>query len=206
MKVIQALGVVGFVPLAAQAAAITLVNFFGDTSTPLSTSTVTDGFAVPIGTNGAETTYLLNGPETTTIRTTVNGAASTTTQTTSASFTVVASASGFKMSGIGGGLADSMECRYTGENVGECVLAGGTGTEAQTATVTGPPIEVLVVPVSETSAGGAAPTTPAGGNGNGTSSGNQDGGNGKNGAAGLSTGKQLMLTIGGVVLGALAIL
>ncbi|KAJ8073378.1 hypothetical protein AAF712_011364 [Marasmius tenuissimus] len=201
MKVI-ALGVIGFVPLATQAAVITLVNFIGDTSTPLSTSTVTDGFAVPIGTNGAETTYLFNGPETTVIETTVNGAASTTTQTTSAAVTLVASASGYKMNGVGG-FADSVECRYTGKDEGECVLAAGTGTEAQTVTVSGPPIDVIILPVSETGAAGAAPTA---GNGNGTSSGNQNGGNGGNGAVGLSTGKQLMLTIGGVVLGALAIL
>ncbi|KAK1225032.1 hypothetical protein PQX77_012031 [Marasmius sp. AFHP31] len=140
---------------------------------------MTDGFAVPIGTNGAETTYLLNQPLTTTITTTVNGGASTTTQTTSASHTLIVSASGYKLNGVEG-IAGKMdlECRSTGKDVGECLIAGGTGTEAQTATVSvpWPPNDALVVPVSATG-----------------------------GAVGLSTGKHLMLTVGALVLGALAI-
>ncbi|KAJ8073379.1 hypothetical protein PM082_011653 [Marasmius tenuissimus] len=118
--------------------------------------------------------------------------------------TLVASASGYKLNGVDGPVDDTdVECRFTGKDVGECVTSAGTGTAVATTTVTGASIGT----VSEI--GGPVPT---GGNGNNTSGGNQNGGNDgrkddkdKDGAMGLSTGKQLILTVDGVVLGALAI-
>ena len=122
--------------------------------------------------------------------------------------TLIASASGYKLTGVDG-LAPNMdiECRYTGKDAGECVLAAGTGAEATTVTIPGRPNDVVLIPVSDKT-GGASPTG-GNGNGNGNGSGNStssgNGGNGGNGAVGITTGKQLMLTFGGLVLGALAI-
>ncbi|KAL0060257.1 hypothetical protein AAF712_012967 [Marasmius tenuissimus] len=216
MKAI-ALGVISFVPLTARAAVITLVDF-GEFSPP-GTSTLSEAFAVPIGTNGAETKYVLNdggGTETGA----GDGGLVTFTHTPSAIFliivsagyleTFVASASGYKGGGEATGIdglvhtADT-ECRYTGKDVGECVITVDAGaTDATTVTVTDPATAFLVVTVSEASGttptgGRAAPTT--GRNGNNTSSGDQKD---RDGAMGLSTGKQLILTAGGLVLGALA--
>ena len=133
--------------------------------------------------------------------------------------TLVASASGFKISGVDG-LAPNMvvDCHYTGKDVGECLLAAGTGTEATTVTqMSGTPINTILVPVSD-KVGGASPTGDDNGNDNGNSTGSGNGsgnstssGNGNgdkdggNSAAGVTTGKQLMFTFGGVALGVLAI-
>ncbi|KAJ8089988.1 hypothetical protein PM082_018566 [Marasmius tenuissimus] len=209
MKAI-AISAISLVPLAAQAAVITLVDF-GEVPFP-GTSTYSGGFAVPIGTNGAETTYV------------VKGGGGTETGAGSAQETFVASASGYKAAAEYTGADDLLhtlisECRYTDKDVGECVLTLGAGAaEAVASTWTGSAAKFLVVTVSETgaatptggnsggatptggNAGGAAPTT--GGNGNNTSSGNQKD---QGGALGLSTGKQLMLTVGGLVLGALTV-
>ncbi|KAJ8089984.1 hypothetical protein PM082_018562 [Marasmius tenuissimus] len=220
MKTI-ALGIIGFMSLAAQAAVITLVEF-GELSPP-GTSTLSGGFAVPIGTNGAETTYVLNGGGDTETGA-GDGGLVTFTHTPSAIKTIVASASGYKggweATGIDGLVhtADT-ECRYTGKDVGECVIAVDDGaTDATAVTLSGPATAFFVVTVSETSAaaptggnsggatptggasGGAAPTT--GGNGNNTSSGDQKD---QGGALGLLMEKQLMLTVGGLVLGALTV-
>ncbi|KAJ8089969.1 hypothetical protein PM082_018547 [Marasmius tenuissimus] len=187
MKTIN-LSVLGFVPLVAQAAVITLVNF-GETNSP-STSTVTESFTVPIGTNSAETTYLANTVLTTTVGTIVNGTAATTIQTALTSYNFVASAPGYKMSGRRVQGADGTEqdmdteCRYTGKEVGKCGVAIATGTKVMNTTVTGPPAAIAVFPVSE--AGEAA---PPGGSGNDLSSGIQ---NGSNDAAGLPIGKLLV--------------
>ncbi|KAK1224558.1 hypothetical protein PQX77_012537 [Marasmius sp. AFHP31] len=209
MKAI-ALGAIGFVPLAAQAAVVTLVDF----GYAPNTSTVSDRFAVPVGTNGAETTYILNGGgRTETVNLNGDGRVVTATITPSAVGTIVASASGYKahVFTVLDGLdhTQDTECRYTGKDVGECVIAIDTAaTGATTFTNAGSGNYFQVVTVSEASAaaptggnsGGAAPTT--GGNGNNTSS---DDKKDKGGAMGLSTGKQLVLTVGGLVLGALTV-
>ena len=98
----------------------------------------------------------------------------------------MASASGFKGIGLGG--YESIECRRTGDKVGECIYIVSDAGEVQTVTYTGSPM-ALIVPVSE-KAGGASPT---GGSGNG------------NGAVGIAPGKMLVGILGGLVMGAYAV-
>ncbi|KAK1225041.1 hypothetical protein PQX77_012040 [Marasmius sp. AFHP31] len=200
-----AFGLLSLVPLLAQAADITLVQFVPpDTETRetggeiQTATTATDGFAVPIGTNGAETTYVLNIEETTAITTTVNGVATTSSSSYLSADTIVASASGFKGNKLGG--FEIIDCRYTGDKVGECLYVVIDEGQTQTATITGSPI-ALVVPVSEKS-GGAAPTTTGSGGGSGSSG----SGDGKNGAMGIAPGKMFAGVLGGLIMGAYAVL
>ncbi|KAL0061760.1 hypothetical protein AAF712_011363 [Marasmius tenuissimus] len=184
MKAI-AFGIIGLVSLAAQAAVITLVNF-GNATTPID----------HIPSQHPAHCHNYNDCE--------RSCRNYDTDNIGFPLTLVASASGYKLNGVDG-LVDDMdvECRFTGKDVGECLTSAGTGTAAATTTVTGAPIGT----VSEI--GGPVPT---GGNGNNTNVGNQNGGNDggkddrdKDGAMGLSTGKRLILTVDGVVLGTLAI-
>ncbi|KAL0576130.1 hypothetical protein V5O48_005848 [Marasmius crinis-equi] len=190
-------------PLLARAAVVSLVQFVDPTEITSGVSlTSTDGVAVPLGTNGAETTYLIAGPDTTTITTTESGATRTTTQVTTESFTVVASASGFKATNLGGLVSGlNVECHYTAAQAGECLYFVTDGTSgATTVTVTGTP-DVLAVPISDKS-GGASPTSNA--TGGDASSGGQN--NGKNSATGFSAAGKLVAVLGGLVMGALATL
>ncbi|KAL0061769.1 hypothetical protein AAF712_011372 [Marasmius tenuissimus] len=194
-----AFGLLSLIPLLAQAADVTLVQFVPpDTETTDSrefqtATTATDGFIVPIGTNGAETTYVLNIEDTTAITTTISGVATTSSSSYLSANTIVASASGFKGNKLGGW--ETIDCRYTGDKVGECAYVVIDEGQTQTATITGSPV-ALIVPVSEKS-GGAAPTTTGSGGGSG---------NGNNGAMGIAPGKMFAGVIGGLVMGAYAVL
>ncbi|KAK1231069.1 hypothetical protein PQX77_005816, partial [Marasmius sp. AFHP31] len=155
-----ALGFLTLVPLVAKAAEITLISV-GSQDSDLTDSigdhvgrTATEGFAVPIGTSGAETTYVLNYIQPETITTTVNGVAATSLSTFLSSGTIVASASGFKGNDIEGW--DTIDCRYTGDKLGECVYVAVNDGRTRSDTRIGTPIAV-VVPVSERSEG-ASPT------------------------------------------------
>ncbi|KAL0576129.1 hypothetical protein V5O48_005847 [Marasmius crinis-equi] len=168
------LGLLAFVFLMVEAASEITIARFVDPSlepelgAPATTSAnANDAFAIPIGTSGAETTYLLNLKGVTLVETTVNGVPSKTLSEFFSSNTIVASASGF--SGKGEGLGGfNLDCHYTANNAGECVAVASDTFTTQTGTVTGAPI-ALIVPVTDKPPV-ASPTSSASGvNSSGTS-------------------------------------
>ena len=111
--------------------------------------------------------------------------------------TIAVSASGYHGLASGSSYAESHECHYTGDKVGECIHSYSAGTQLDMRTTTGS-LYAVIVTVSETS-GGASPTSSGGSNG---------GGNGKNGAMGTTNGKMLVPlagVLGGLAMGAWAI-
>ncbi|KAL0061768.1 hypothetical protein AAF712_011371 [Marasmius tenuissimus] len=204
---LAALGFLTFVPLITQAAEVTFVVFrpqnseFPDSADDHDTRTVTEAFLVPIGTNGAETTYLYNNLENlATITTTVNGVSTTSWSSVFSSNTIVASASGFKGTKMQG--FDAIDCRYTDDKAGECFYRYDDVENGQTTLVTSTAIGIphgIVVSVSERS-GGASPTDSEN-----VGSGSGDG-NGNNGATSIAAGKMIAGVLGGLVIGAYAVL
>ncbi|KAL0570939.1 hypothetical protein V5O48_011023 [Marasmius crinis-equi] len=212
------LGLLSLVPLLAQATDITLVQFVpASEATGVLVSTETSIAAVPIGTNGAETTYLIDVGDFTEITTTVDG--NPTTTTSLITNTIVVSASGYKGQSLGG---YDIDCHYTGDKAGECIYVVRDSTTTQTATFSGTPIE-LVVHVSD-KAGGASetsggsgssptssnptssnPTSPTSSSPSGNSTSGNSTSNDKNDAMGMLPKGMGAMALGGFVLGALAV-
>ncbi|KAI3615719.1 hypothetical protein WG66_011906 [Moniliophthora roreri] len=107
------------------------------------TTTVTDAVAVPIGTNGGETTYAL-------VETESSGSNAPTPVT---SQTWVVSASGWRNLGTD----YPIDCHFTASGEGACeivdVESDSTTTFTTTVTQTGVPLANIVVPISASSAG-----------------------------------------------------
>ncbi|KAL0576131.1 hypothetical protein V5O48_005849 [Marasmius crinis-equi] len=188
------------VPLLAQSAVVSLVQFVDPIDiTNGDTITSSGPVAVPVGTNGAETSYLISEEDTRTITSTASGATTTITQTTTNTFTLVASASGYKVTnapGLVSGL--NVECHYTAAQAGECLYfeSGGSPSGAtSTFTVTGTP-QVVAISISDKS-GGASPT-------NNATSGGSSGD--RNSATGWSAAGMLAGVLSGLVMGIFAIL
>ncbi|ESK87071.1 hypothetical protein Moror_11952 [Moniliophthora roreri MCA 2997] len=124
---------------------LTLLEFgpTGNSELTTFTTTVTDAVAVPIGTNGGETTYAL-------VETESSGSNAPTPVT---SQTWVVSASGWRNLGTD----YPIDCHFTASGEGACeivdVESDSTTTFTTTVTQTGVPLANIVVPISASSAG-----------------------------------------------------
>ncbi|KAL0570940.1 hypothetical protein V5O48_011024 [Marasmius crinis-equi] len=192
-------GFLALIPLLAQAADITLVGFVptSDATDPIPTSAMTAAsiVAVPIGTSGAETTYLIDVGDSTEITTTVSGTPTTTTSPVTN--TIAVSASGYKGQSLEG--FEMIDCHYTGDKVGECIYVIRDSFTTETAIISGTAIDV-VVHISD-KAGGASQTS----GGSGSSPSGNSTSNDKNGAMSVSPGGMGAMALGGLLLGALVV-